>query len=92
MRISQKKLYHLAFGISTNNAWFKDKENVTVSFDDYGLSFEIAGIDEYDDAVKIYKSGFSGYQMSLYGHELKEGLLVFNEEESTIDRIYFDYI
>ena len=92
MRISQKKLYHLAFGISTNNKWFKDKEEVIVSYDEYGLSFEIAGIDEYDDAVKIYKSGFSGYQMSLYGHELKEGLLVFNEEESDEDRCFFDYV
>ena len=92
MHIKQKKHYFSAFTISTNHKWFKGKEEVIVSYDEYGLSFEIAGIDEYDDAVKIYKSGFSGYQMSLYGHELKEGLLVFNEEESTIDRIYFDYI
>jgi len=91
MRISQRKNYFSAFNISTNHPFFRDKEEVIISFDEYGLAFSIPSIDD-DDRIKIYKSGFSGYQMSLYGHELKEGLLVFNEEESTIDRIYFDYV
>ena len=90
MRISQRKHYHLAFTISTNNPFFKDKEEVVISQDQFGLCFSVPSIDD-DNGVKIYKSGKSGYQMSLYSVELREGILTHDKEESNEDFIFFNY-
>ena len=90
MRISQRKNYFSAFNISTNNPFFKDKTEVIISFDEYGLCFSVPSIDD-EDTVKVYKSGKSGYQMSLYSVELKEGILTHDQEESTEDFIFFNY-
>ena len=91
MRISQRKNYFSAFNISTNHPFFRDKEDVIISFDEYGVCFSVPSIDD-DDRVKIYKSGLKSFQMGLYSVDIREGLLVFNEEDSTIDRCFFDYI
>jgi len=90
MRISQRKNYFSAFNISTNHPFFRDKEEVIISFDEYGVCFSVPSIDD-EDTVKIYKSGLKSFQMGLYSVDIREGVLTFDESESDEDFAYFNY-
>tara|TARA_R110002012_G_scaffold241693_2_gene415979 strand:+ start:3224 stop:3514 length:291 start_codon:yes stop_codon:yes gene_type:complete len=92
LTISPLRNYNNCFGIYTCNPWFKNKEEVVFSHDQYGVSFRVVGIDDVE-TLSVYSNDNGCYRLNLQYVDLHQyGRLVFDYEDSTEDQIYFDYL
>ena len=60
-----------------------------MEFDEYGVSFRVAGFDE-EDTVTVYSNGLNGSIINVHDADLKEGTLEFDELIND-ELIYFNY-
>ena len=92
LKITPLKHYNNCFGLYTSHPFFIGKEEVVFTHDEYGLSFRSVGIDDVD-TVSVYTNEYNCHRMNLQYVDLHQyGVLTFNEEDSTEDEIYFDYL
>tara|TARA_R110001599_G_scaffold288842_2_gene491838 strand:- start:2548 stop:2835 length:288 start_codon:yes stop_codon:yes gene_type:complete len=91
LKISERTDSNKGFNFFTNHSFFMDKKEVVFEFDDYGVAFRVAGIDD-TETINIHKNGVNGHHtFQVYNKDIFKGDLIFNHESSDEDIIYFDY-
>ena len=91
LRITIRKEASKGFNLFTSHKWLKDKKEIVFEFDEWGVSLRIAGIDDID-IINIHPNGLNGHTFQIYNKDINQGVLVFDESESTEDKIYFNYL
>ena len=91
LTITQRKESDSGFNMFTSNPFFKNKKEVVISFDEWGVYFRTPSIDD-DKTINIHKNGLKSYQISIYNIDVKSGVLLYSQEESNEDEVCFFYL
>ena len=91
LTITQRKESALGFNMYSSNPFFKNKKEVVISFDEWGVYFRTTSIDD-ENTINIHKNGLKSYQVSIYNIDLKAGVLIYDQEESNEDEVCFFYL
>ena len=90
IKITPRKNYHQSFNLFTNHPFFRLHKELVFDHDEYGVSFRMPSIDD-TDTINVYENGLSCSSLNVFGKDIQHGILLFDEEYSGEDIVYFDY-
>tara|TARA_R110001632_G_scaffold27493_3_gene73784 strand:+ start:73 stop:357 length:285 start_codon:yes stop_codon:yes gene_type:complete len=90
LKITPRKNYHQSFNLFTNHPFFRLHEELVFDHDEWGVSFRVPSIDD-TDTIKVYENGLSCSSLNVFGKDIQHGILLYDEDYSDDDTIYFTY-
>ena len=90
LKITPRKNYHQSFNLFTNHPFFRLHKELVFNHDEWGVSFSVPSIDD-TDTINVYENGLSCSSLNVFGKDIQHGILLFDDDYSDDDTVWFTY-
>ena len=90
LKITPRKNYHQSFNLFTNHPFFRLHKELVFDHDEWGVSFRVPSIDD-TESINVHENGLSCSLLNVFGKDIQHGILLYDDDYSDDDHVYFTY-